>query len=635
MKLTDRHTTFALNGNSIKDQSVSKISLMNTGVTVSQTQAKNFKNALYFNGSSFLTLDSTNLIPTTGDWTIDWWEWRDSSQTSGGAVFHQNYGSRTGYGFLLGYMNSNNNLAYAGNNGAWNIFSGISCGAMKYGEWCHYAFVRSGSTFYTFQNGVQIATATSSASMMTSTQKIQIGIYDYSTSTYFKGYIDSLRVSNVARWTATFTPPEYENELKIKTDDGWKDAQKYLAKTDDNTWSTPKSVYTKVSENLIVLDYIESTGTQWIDTGVKPASDIDVEIDFQLNMTNGWACVFGGRDNSSNSNAVALWLNDTSTFSFYRNGVYSTFPSNVSVSARHYFKCMDNTAIIDGNTVSVTDSTFTGTNSIYLFAVNDAGTTYRFSKCKIYSCKIYDNGTLIRDYIPVLDSSGVACLYDKVTSQLFYNQGTGIFTAGYKTEFEPETELVFLESTGTQYVDTVVTATQNTGYEIDFSTDSPLTTDSSWGAVMGAITSGTNRFGFDTYPSYTGGALYYGSLIYDPEIVVGKRMTISLMDGVLTTPSATTTLSTSTFDTGASIALFARKWNTGTIDGYSKTKIYACKIYNNGILVRDYIPKTDINGTPALFDKVSGTYYYNAGTGMFGAVEKSNIIQREYWKQVA
>jgi hypothetical protein len=42
----------------------------------------------------------------------------------------------------------------------------------------------------------------------------------------------------------------------------------------------------------------------------------------------------------------------------------------------------------------------------------------------------YEEGTLTRDFVPVLDADGVPCLYDKVTCQCFYNLGTGTF--GYK-----------------------------------------------------------------------------------------------------------------------------------------------------------------------------------------------------------
>ena len=49
---------------------------------------------------------------------------------------------------------------------------------------------------------------------------------------------------------------------------------------------------------------------------------------------------------------------------------------------------------------------------------------------RIYYCKIYDNDTLARDYIPVIDSSERPCLFDKVEKKCYYNQGTGEFLWG-------------------------------------------------------------------------------------------------------------------------------------------------------------------------------------------------------------
>ena len=46
-------------------------------------------------------------------------------------------------------------------------------------------------------------------------------------------------------------------------------------------------------------------------------------------------------------------------------------------------------------------------------------------------------------------------------------------------------------------------------------------------------------------------------------------------------------------------------------------RLFYFKIYDNDILVRDFIPILDKNGTPCMYDKVEGKFYYNAGTGQF------------------
>jgi hypothetical protein len=49
---------------------------------------------------------------------------------------------------------------------------------------------------------------------------------------------------------------------------------------------------------------------------------------------------------------------------------------------------------------------------------------------RLYSLRITRAGTLIRDFIPVLDKDGVPCVYDKANRKFYYNQGTGQFTYG-------------------------------------------------------------------------------------------------------------------------------------------------------------------------------------------------------------
>lgn len=48
-------------------------------------------------------------------------------------------------------------------------------------------------------------------------------------------------------------------------------------------------------------------------------------------------------------------------------------------------------------------------------------------------------------------------------------------------------------------------------------------------------------------------------------------------------------------------------------------KVYGCKIYKSGTLVRDFISCTNPSGVAGLYDLVGGAFYGNAGTGTFGA----------------
>ena len=49
---------------------------------------------------------------------------------------------------------------------------------------------------------------------------------------------------------------------------------------------------------------------------------------------------------------------------------------------------------------------------------------------KLYYCKIWDNGSLVRNFIPCKNTSGTLGLYDAVNNVFYTNAGTGTFTAG-------------------------------------------------------------------------------------------------------------------------------------------------------------------------------------------------------------
>ena len=49
----------------------------------------------------------------------------------------------------------------------------------------------------------------------------------------------------------------------------------------------------------------------------------------------------------------------------------------------------------------------------------------------IYYCKIYNNGTLVRDFVPMKNTTTDAgAMYDMVTGHIFGNSGSGNFTCG-------------------------------------------------------------------------------------------------------------------------------------------------------------------------------------------------------------
>ena len=176
------------------------------------------------------------------------------------------------------------------------------------------------------------------------------------------------------------------------------------------------------------LEYIQSSGTQYIDTGFKPNQDTRVLMDFEFMGSNPTNAIFGGRINNTDA-SFTLWAINGQIRTDY-GAKQATI--SVSPSGRMTIDKNKNVTTVKGSSVTQTTSSFQSTATLTLFAVNRAtdGVDSRMISGKLYSCKVYDDGALIRDYTPVRSSSGEIGLYDEVNSVFYGNSGTGSFTAG-------------------------------------------------------------------------------------------------------------------------------------------------------------------------------------------------------------
>lgn len=118
---------------------------------------------------------------------------------------------------------------------------------------------------------------------------------------------------------------------------------------------------------------------------------------------------------------------------FYDYGSQYQFADYSNPLERMIIDANKNTCTFKGSqTVTITNAsaTFTAPYDMIIGTIYQGGTILVDTGWigYIYSCQIYDNGTLIRDYIPMLDSNNIPCLYDKINDKCYYNQGTGSFT---------------------------------------------------------------------------------------------------------------------------------------------------------------------------------------------------------------
>lgn len=183
------------------------------------------------------------------------------------------------------------------------------------------------------------------------------------------------------------------------------------------------------------VEYIESSGTQFIDTGFVPNDNTEIILVFTNNnaTTGNYDCIFGTRTNASNDNTFALWIDPNRRFgAFYGTGQSITlFPTSINATAKHTATMKGRVAEIDGISITCSATSSSPAYSFYIGACNTAGTADYFSKILIYESKIYDNVTLVRDFVPCYrKADNVAGLYDLVNNVFYTNAGSGVFAVG-------------------------------------------------------------------------------------------------------------------------------------------------------------------------------------------------------------
>ena len=203
-------------GTTFTDSSASPYTITPTAVTTNTSIKKLGTASAEYNLTGWLEPQSSSafkLGDTNASWTIEFWinldtipthyivmDHRASTQNNGGFSFFTNIGTG-GLGF-----DSSNGTTWAG-----NLQDPV---ANTVDIWYHYAIVQvGGSTIKMYRNGTEVD---SSTTLMSDASGTYINWFigkgynnggSHSNNYGIDGFLDEVRVSNVARWTSNFTPP--------------------------------------------------------------------------------------------------------------------------------------------------------------------------------------------------------------------------------------------------------------------------------------------------------------------------------------------------------------------------------------------------------------------------------------------
>ena len=396
------------------------------------------------------------------------------------------------------------------------------------------------------------------------------------------------------------------------------------------------------------VKYIENTDLQYIDTLFYANQDTRILCESVITdefKSSYYQGLFGATDYDAqkefNRNVVHMHMKSSTDLI-----VMATYGSNVEtvgfkgdIRKRHIYELDKNVYKVDGNTIyTYPTSTFECSRTVNIFRDNNnikSSQNKRCCKMKLYSFKIYDNETLIRDFIPcycaksVKDVTGKVCpqntigLYDIVNNEFYTNQGDGNFEIEKKYEYSyllPDNleGVKYIQSNGTQYIDTEINAKQHTNVIVEI--DGNYTSLKSSQYVFGAgnasnswiLMGQTNALGFIGQIGKSGAEQTVKEADTERHIFA-----LDVVSTKAKVDSEKIDLDSSELkEINYNYFLFALN-NGGSIYNKSSFRMYSCKITENNNVLLNLIPCLDNEGDACMYDTISKQCFYNKGTGTF------------------
>lgn len=190
------------------------------------------------------------------------------------------------------------------------------------------------------------------------------------------------------------------------------------------------------------VEYLQSSGTQYIDTGVQGRDGLDFAYRASFSTVTAANGIGGEFENESTTYIGRSFylglIRSNGYFAYHYDGTSAPIQVQQVQANRVYditghfysgsqYMTVDGVREGDGTRVGA----FVSSRTLYLFSINFTPPTP--GMCRLYNFSLSSYGQVLRDMIPVRVGSGssaVGYMFDRVSGNLFGNAGTGAFTIG-------------------------------------------------------------------------------------------------------------------------------------------------------------------------------------------------------------
>ena len=174
-------------------------------------------------------------------------------------------------------------------------------------------------------------------------------------------------------------------------------------------------------EGLTAVRYLESTGTQFIDTRIDPSNYLKWSADIKClpRSESAFMSLIGYDYDSLGSQSVGI-----NRWKWAKTDISVDYMSETHIIADETGQYFNG---VQGNSINI------GKGNLYLFNRTKYLNQYPWVGI-IYGCKICIDNIIVRDFVPIRftneNEAEEGAMYDFVSEQLFRNNGTGSFIIG-------------------------------------------------------------------------------------------------------------------------------------------------------------------------------------------------------------
>jgi len=167
--------------------------------------------SLSLGGGDYFTAPSSSAWVFSGDFAIETWINKTVNNGGDNALMFAYGGDQGGWGTIgwIFRLNGSDQISFQQNNGSGGAgFTLNGSTALSNNTWHHVAIVKSGTSYKLYLNGTEDGSTTGSNPVQNLGHRLTIGAdYVDTASTRLKpSYMDEIRISDSARYTANFTP---------------------------------------------------------------------------------------------------------------------------------------------------------------------------------------------------------------------------------------------------------------------------------------------------------------------------------------------------------------------------------------------------------------------------------------------